>query len=500
MKEPTTMSRRIGIYARVSKAERDDPTSIPVQLEDCRSRAAAESWEIVDEYADTGISAWSPRRKRPEFERLLVDIEAGRIDTVLVREQERLLRQMKDAVRVQDLADAGKLKLIAATMESDINFGRARDRDDFRKRASQAQYYSDFLSEKVRATKKARKLAGAYTGGGAAFGYRFTPDGLAIDPEQAALIHDAVKRLARHETVYRIVLDLNAAGQTTATGSRWRPKTLRRMLAGEHLTGGNGYPRILTDVEAAVVREELAEQPKLKARVPGQRSPLVRFLYCSECGQKLSTGSSGYYRCLVSHGGCGAVSIKATPLERYIALEGFRHYISERQSGRRRQQPKHQPVADTSPILEELRAVERRTNEVSAGIADGTLTVAVAGPAARQLEERRRALTEQLARSLPPIESGPTIRIGDIFTSDEVFDALGEVTDTFGGDYANDSFRERWEARQLTGAEAEQLRDLFADVLERATISPRAHRGHVFDPSRVSIQWRDGVMSSKGAA
>src|SRR5438105_1985957 len=99
-------ARSVAVYARVSKAEADArESSVPVQLADCRARADEEGWPIVGEYVDDGISAWNARRKRPGYERLLTDVEDGRVDTVLVRETERLLRSQKDAVRLADLAE-----------------------------------------------------------------------------------------------------------------------------------------------------------------------------------------------------------------------------------------------------------------------------------------------------------------------------------------------------------------------------------------------------------
>jgi recombinase len=404
---------------------------------------------------------------------------------------------MKEGTRIEELAanGVGNLKLIACVLEGDIDFRRARDRKDFHDRVSGAVFYSDFLSEKVRRTKARRKVDGAYTGGGPAFGYKFTPDGLVIDPHQAALIHEAVKRLADHVSLYRITMDWQAAGLTTAGGARWRPATLRRMLTGEHLTGGNGYPAILDDIEAAIVRQELGDQPQLKQGRPrGRRSPLVGLLRCAECGQKLTTGQ-GRYRCGVSHGGCGAVTINAYPLERYIALEGLRRHIENLRSGKKHGRTSEPvAVADTSPIFDELHEVERRIEEIVDGLDDGTLTVAVAGRASKKLEERRRALTERLARSLPPAESGLKVELADIFTASDVMAVGGwlrakdfTVDGTFGED---EGFRERWESRTLSEAEVGLLRDLFIDSLDQATISRRESRGRKFDPTRVEIRWR----------
>ena len=481
------MSRKVGIYARVSKVEAErNESSVPVQLAECQQRARQEGWSVVDQYTDEGISAWKRKAKRPEFERLIADVAAGRIDTILIREQERLLRQLSDTSRVQELARDGRLKLIASTMESDINFARARDRDDFRKRSSQAEFYSDFLSEKIRATKARQRAAGTYTGGGRSFGYRFAENGLAVEPKEAAHIHDAVKRLARHESLYRITLDWNAAGIRTAGGGRWRPANLRRMLTSEHLTGGNGYPAILKDVEAAIVRQELGEQPTVKrGRPPGRRYAASSLLFCGECGSKLTTGT-GAYRCSVSHGGCGKVSVKATDLERYLLEVWVQHAL--KRPRKKTKTPRSKSLPDAAPLLAELRDVELRLEEVASGLAEGTLTVGVAGAANQKLEQRRKALTEQLARTLPEPQFDPTVRVS-VARAEDGKPYIVSAIPRLGPDGADDLVA-RWETRRLTDAENEQLRELLAYDIERVTIAPRDKRGPAFEPKRVRIAWR----------
>lgn len=477
--------RRVAIYARVSKAERDDPTSVPVQLADCRRRADDEGWEIVDIYRDEGISAWNPRRKRPEFERLLADLDAGRFDTVLVREQERLLRQLGDTKRVQDLADAGRLKLIAATMESDINFARARDRDDFRKRASQAQFYSDFLSEKVRATKAVQAARGEYTGGEKEpFGYGRTDGQLVVDLAEAKLVHEAVSRLGKGESMHRIVRDWNHRGIVTSRGGRWRPGNLTRTLLGEHLIGAKGFPRILSDEEAAVVRGMLATTERKAGRPSGIRAPLAGYLRCGECGSKMTTGAN-YYRCSVSHGGCGGASITMVPLERYVLLESLRQWL---EVGRPDAVDGAAP-AETSPLIEELRALEAREEEIASALASGELTTRIAGEATRKVEARRRELTEALARALPPPEAEPLVTsLVEVFTPAELVEVGLERFVTVRNFDAALPFREASERRDPEAVA--QVRDLYNEVLDHATVSRRQRRGRGFDPARVAITWQ----------
>lgn len=483
------MARRVAIYARVSRADRDDPTSIPVQVADCRRRAKEEGWEIAEIYEETGISAWNPKRRRPAFEQLLNDIEIGRVDTILVREQERLLRQMGDAVRVQKLATDGRLRLIAATMESDINFARARDRDDFRKRATQAEFYSDFLSEKVRATKARQREIGQYTGGEREpFGYRRVGRSLTVDLEESAALHDAVTRLAGGETATGICREWNRIGLRTSKGARWRPETLRRLLLSEHLVGGRGYPRVLSDEESAVARAAVAREERRVGRPVGLKAPLAGYLRCAECGSKLSTGS-GAYRCTPSHGGCGAVSIKAIPLERHVLVESFRRWIEvygDRQDGERRRED--EPSPDTEPLLDELRTLEEREGQIADGLADGTLTVAVAGKAMRQVETRRREVTEQLARHLPPPQSKPLVRRPDeVFRPDELR-SLGLRVTMFAKHGGAEQFATLWEDRDPEAVE--QVRALYGEVLDHAVISRRERRGRAFDPTRVRLAWK----------
>jgi DNA invertase Pin-like site-specific DNA recombinase len=445
---------RAALYARVSKAERDDPTSVPVQLTECRRRAKEEGWEVVGEFADTGISAWNPRQKRPQFERLLGEVEAERVECIVVREQERLLRQMRDAIRIQDLAEAGRLKLIAATMESDVNFRRARDRDDFRKRASQAQFYSDFLSEKVRATKEARKDEGAYTGGEQEpFGYRRINGDLAVDADEASLLRDAVRRLGQGHTATRICREWNAEGRQTSRGARWRPQTLRRTLLSDHLTGGRGYPRVLSNEEAAIARAALASEDRQPGRQTGLKAPLAGYVFCAECKMKMTTGS-GYYRCSTSHGGCGQTSIKGQPLEHYVFSE-----IPHRWKPRLQWQQR--PSGESKKLMDELRDLEAREKEITDELSDpkSRLTPKIAGAATRKIEARRKEVTQILSRDLPSPEPPP------ITDPKQIAEAM------------------------FTGAIA-FLRDVLGKTVERVVVSRRQQRGREFDPERVEIVWR----------
>ncbi len=489
--------KTIGIYARVSKAEQDDPTSIPVQLADCRERAAEEGWEVAEEYVDEGISAWNTHKKRPAYERLLADVEVGRFDTILVRETERLLRQQKEAVRIADLAEAGRLRLIACTLESDVNFARARDRKDFRDRASSAQFYSEFLSEKIRRTKARRKAEGGWNGGGRRpFGYRFANRRLEIVDAEAKLLREAVTRILAGASLYRVCIDWNAAGLRTPYENRWKPAHLRRTLTSPVLLGGGDWDAILSEDQQALLAARLSVSgQKGKGRPSGRRYAASGLLLCGGCDTKLM-GSAGHYCCPATSGGCTKVRVPAYPLERWLVRETLTHQIEGQRKGRKKRR-KAAALADTAPLVRELRDVEERIGRLALDYADGTLTAAQLRIATEALEERRQALIRKFAANVSPPEA-PQLRMGDFVTIEDIDAALG-------GEYLNwmekagldvedqrrvgTEFRERWEARNLTESEVAQVHEWLVTSVEEARVQSGKRYARTFDPSLITVSW-----------
>lgn len=468
---------KVAIYARTSRAEGGDETSIPVQLADCRERATTEAWTVFAEYVDAGISGWK-RKTRPGYEQLYADAAEGRIDAVLVRDYERLLRSDKEGARWLALYERQGFSRFMFADEADINLSRARDRKDFKDRVSAAVFYSDRLSEKVRRSKKAAAAAGTYTGGEAEpYGYARENGVLRVDAKEAAVLHDAVSRLASGVSVGRITADLNRQGIRTSRGALWRPRGLRRTLLSAHLTGDRGYPRVLNDGEAAVARAAFAREERAPGRPSGRRHPLSGLVFCGVCDVKM-TGATDKYRCNAAAGGCGGPSIKAFSLERHVMVEALKHFVANRQ------EPDAQPEdsrPDTGQYAE-LREVETAIEQTQALVGTGEMSPADAAPILRQLRDRQREAAESVARTLQTAPEPPVKRLGQVFTADEL-KAAG-----LPGRSTAQEFRVRWENRDPEAAQV--VRDLVTSQVQQVTISRREHRGRGFDPTRVKIVWR----------
>ena len=95
---------RAALYLRVSTLDQDTAR----QERELRAAAAARGWDIVETYADNGISGAEGRDKRPAFDRLHKDAVQRRFDIVMAWSVDRLGRSLKDLVAfLQELHSAG---------------------------------------------------------------------------------------------------------------------------------------------------------------------------------------------------------------------------------------------------------------------------------------------------------------------------------------------------------------------------------------------------------
>jgi site-specific DNA recombinase len=89
------------------------------QQHDTRKLVDLRGWTLADTYLDNDVSAYQPKVIRPDFERMLVDLETGVIQGVAVYDVDRLARQPADLERIISIYD-GK-PLVFATVQGDID-------------------------------------------------------------------------------------------------------------------------------------------------------------------------------------------------------------------------------------------------------------------------------------------------------------------------------------------------------------------------------------------
>ena len=109
------------IYARQS-VDKKDSVSIETQIDDCKTRCKTANIRI---YKDKGYSG--KNTERPEFKKLVRDIEAGLISKVVVYKLDRISRNITDFYKVYELMKQHNCVFISKTEEFDTSnpMGRA---------------------------------------------------------------------------------------------------------------------------------------------------------------------------------------------------------------------------------------------------------------------------------------------------------------------------------------------------------------------------------------
>ena len=187
---------RAAIYCRLSKDDEQAGESVSIEtqkmmLQDfCQERG----FPIYDIYADDGYSGLN--FNRPDFLRMLGDIDSGKVNLVITKDLSRLGRDYIQTGYYTDIYFSQKrVRYIA------LNDGIDTDRDDndiapFKNILN--DMYAKDLSRKVKAAKRLRACKGYYISSQTPYGYRVDPkdrNHLIVDPEAAAVVKE-IYRLA----------------------------------------------------------------------------------------------------------------------------------------------------------------------------------------------------------------------------------------------------------------------------------------------------------------
>lgn len=93
------LNLRVAYYARVSTEKEEQKVSLEHQQDYYREYIQSKNnWIFVDGYIDDGVSAISTT-KREEFQRMVLDAKAGKIDLIITKEITRFARNVLDSIK-----------------------------------------------------------------------------------------------------------------------------------------------------------------------------------------------------------------------------------------------------------------------------------------------------------------------------------------------------------------------------------------------------------------
>lgn len=209
--------KRCAIYTRKSTEEGLEQAfnSLDAQREACAAyilSQAHEGWEPVRELYDDG--GWSGgNMDRPALKQLLQDVQAGRVDIIVVYKVDRLTRSLADFARIVDILDKAGASFVSVTQA--FNTTNSMGRLTLNVLLSFAQFEREVTGERIRDKIAASKKKGMWMGGPVPLGYRLDDRRLVIEPDEAATVRTIFERYVALRSIRGLVDELRALGFRT---------------------------------------------------------------------------------------------------------------------------------------------------------------------------------------------------------------------------------------------------------------------------------------------
>ncbi len=213
--------KRCAIYTRKSSEEglEQEFNSLDAQYESCLAYVTsqkAEGWiPIKGRYDDGGFSGGN--LERPGLRQLMADIEAGKVDTVVVYKIDRLTRSLMDFAKLVEVFDRHGVTFVSITQS--FNTTTSMGRLTLNVLLSFAQFEREVTGERIRDKIAASKKKGMWMGGYAPVGYNIADKKLVVDPETAPLVQMLFERYHVLGCVSALKRELDREGITSRVWS-----------------------------------------------------------------------------------------------------------------------------------------------------------------------------------------------------------------------------------------------------------------------------------------
>lgn len=308
---------RCAIYTRKSSEEGLEQSfnSLDAQREACESYIRSqkhEGWQTLKtQYDDGGFSGGS--MDRPSLKRLLEDIAAGRIDTVVVYKIDRLTRSLLDFSKIVETFDQRNVTFVSVTQQ--FNTTTSMGRLTLNILLSFAQFEREVTGERIRDKIAASKRKGMWMGGNVPLGYKLRDRQLLIEPRTAKVVQEIFRQYSRLGCVSKLRTYLE---EKRITGKQGRPFSRGALY---HILNNRIY---------------LGEIVHRKQAYPGQHQPIIDAELWSSVAEKLKTNNPVPQRpprltesSILSGLVFDAAGVRYTPTHAVKKGKRYRYYTSQ---------------------------------------------------------------------------------------------------------------------------------------------------------------------------
>ena len=273
---------RCAVYTRKSTDEglEQEFNSLDAQRDAAESFIASqkhEGWTLLPtRYDDGGFSGGNA--ERPALQLLMDDVQAGKVDCVVVYKVDRLSRSLLDFAKLMGTFEEHNVSFVSVTQQFNTNHSMGRLTLNIL--LSFAQFEREIIGERIRDKLAAQSRKGKWTGGHPILGYDVDRRGpspkLAVNKSEAAQVRQIFDLYLQLESLLLVAQELNERGWVT---KRWKTKAGRRR-------GGSTYDKM--NVHMLLTNPLYIGKVKHKGNVyDGEHAPIIDATLFHQVGQRL---------------------------------------------------------------------------------------------------------------------------------------------------------------------------------------------------------------------
>lgn len=320
------------LYCRLSQDDKQegDSNSIVNQKKILKKYALDRGYSNYLYYIDDGYSGTN--FNRPDFQRMIADVEAGKIKRIIVKDMSRLGRDyLQVGMYTEIIFPDHDIHFIAVNDGVDSTQG---DNEFTPFRNIINEWYAKDTSKKIRAVKKAKGMAGEHIGSHAPYGYRKNPDNLKewlVDDEAAAVVREIfslcvggygptqianilTERKILCPTMYAVSKGLKQPSVVPEIPYQWNAPAVSKILERMEYLGhtvnfkthvksykvkkkidnDSSQWKIFRDTHEPIIDQETFDivqkirQGKKRPTKMGEMPMFSSLLFCADCGSKMS--------------------------------------------------------------------------------------------------------------------------------------------------------------------------------------------------------------------
>jgi len=262
---------RCAIYTRKSHEDglEQEFNSLDAQREAGENYIASQKgngWRALpDRYDDGGFSGGN--MERPALKRLLNDVEAGKIDIILVYKLDRLSRSLLDFMKLAEMLEQHNVSFVSVTQ--DINTSTSAGRMMLNILMTFAQYEREVIAERIRDKIAGAKRRGKHCGGCPVLGYDVNSEmkKLVVNKREAELVRKIYTRYCQVGSARQVAQEMNEQGHRNKTwktskgklheGTLFKPDIIYRILKNPLYVGRvPHYDKVYPGEQPAIVDEK----------------------------------------------------------------------------------------------------------------------------------------------------------------------------------------------------------------------------------------------------